>query len=61
VIITVNNNTQNAQVRTRESSDSRGNKQIELIIEEVVRGGISSGRFDQTMNRSFGLNRAGRV
>jgi tape measure domain-containing protein len=61
VNIVVYNNTQNSQVKTRESSDSMGNKRIEMIIEEVVKNGFAAGRYDPVMRSSYGVSRPGRV
>lgn len=58
VVVNVINNS-NSQVQTRESTDSSGNKIIELLIESKVKEGIVKGAFDKSFQQSYGLTRRG--
>lgn len=60
VTVNVYNNS-NSKVRTEEKTDSNGNKMIEVFIEQVVKNGMASGRYDGVMQTSFGASRIGRV
>lgn len=60
VTVNIYNDSQ-SQVRTQEKTDPMGNKMIEVFIEQVVKNGMSSGRFDGVMQSSFGASRVGRV
>ncbi len=58
VQVTVINQT-SAGASVSETSDSDGNKVIEVLITNSVKKGISSGSFDSVFSNSFGLSRAG--
>jgi tape measure domain-containing protein len=60
VTVNVYNNA-NANVRTNETTDSQGNRILEIFVEGVVRQGLASGRFDGAMRQNYNLTRPGRV
>lgn len=47
------------EVEQRESTDSKGNKVIDIIILSKVKEGFTSGAFDKTMAQAYGLRRRG--
>jgi hypothetical protein len=49
-----------APVQTRETTDSYGNRSIELLIKDVVSNGMARGDFDRAMQGSYGIQRPGR-
>jgi hypothetical protein len=49
-----------APVQTRETTDSYGNRSIELLIKDVVSNGMVRGDFDRAMQGSYGIQRPGR-
>jgi hypothetical protein len=49
-----------APVQTRETTDSYGNRSIELLIKDVVSNGMARGDFDSAMQVSYGIQRPGR-
>jgi len=54
-------NNSNSQVRAHESTDSMGNRTLEVFVEEIVKKGMTAGRFDGTMRQNYNLSRPGRV
>jgi tape measure domain-containing protein len=54
-------NSSGANVRTNETTDSQGGRVLEVYIENIVRQGLSSGRFDGAMRQNYNLTRPGRV
>jgi hypothetical protein len=60
-IVNVVNNSTGTRTQQRESTDSRGNKTIEVMVLDIVRGGLASGQLDPVMSQSFGVGRQGRV
>jgi hypothetical protein len=46
-------------VEQRESTTALGEKQIDVLITDVVAGGIQAGAFDRAMGQSYGLSRRG--
>jgi hypothetical protein len=61
VNVSIYNNANNTTTRQRETTDSRGNKTIEVMIEEVVKGAFASGKMDPVMQQGYGLSRQGRI
>lgn len=61
VTVNVYNNAPNTKATAKETTDSMGNKRIEVLVEEIVRGSIASGKMDAIMQQSYGLSRPGRV
>ncbi|WP_461533424.1 coiled-coil domain-containing protein [Sinomicrobium sp.] len=59
-IVVNDNRSGGAPVQTRETTDQYGNSRIELLIEDVVRNGMSRGTFDREMRGNFGIQRPGR-
>jgi len=57
VVVNIINNS-GAEVRQEESDDGNGNKQIDVIIGEVINRHITSGKADRSMAR-YGLRAAG--
>lgn len=55
VNVTVNNHT-NSTVTTKETTDEEGNVNLQLMIENAVKTGFSSGRMDRSMMQ-FGVRR----
>lgn len=58
VTINIVNNA-GVDVSQTESTDSSGQKTIDVIIQSKVKEGFASGVFDKTMNRNYGLRRQG--
>jgi tape measure domain-containing protein len=54
-------NSAGANVRTNETTDSQGGRVLEIYVENIVRQGLSSGRFDGAMRQNYNLTRPGRV
>lgn len=48
-----------APVKTQESSGAGGQRQLHVIIGEVVKGAFDSGLMDRTMNKNYGVRRQG--
>jgi len=59
VTVNVVNNS-SAQATTQETTDSMGNRQIEVLIANLVNKTIATGRADQAMKSAYGLRRAGK-
>ena len=59
-IVVNDNRSGGAPVQTRETTDQYGNSRIELLIEDVVRNGMSRGTFDREMRGNYGIQRPGR-
>jgi tape measure domain-containing protein len=59
VSVNIVNATPNSEVSQRESTDSFGNKTIDIIIHSKVKEGINSGLYDKTFKQTFGLDRKG--
>jgi phage-related minor tail protein len=59
VSVTVINGT-NGKARTEEKTDSNGNREIVVLIEEVVEGALGGGRMDNVLSNSFGVQRKGK-
>lgn len=54
-------NNSGANVRANETSDSFGNRILEIFVEDVVRKGMAAGRFDSPLRQNFNITRPGRV
>ncbi|SNS00397.1 Lambda phage tail tape-measure protein (Tape_meas_lam_C) [Humidesulfovibrio mexicanus] len=48
-----------AQVQTKETAGSGGQRQLQVVIGEVVKGAFDSGQMDNTMSKNYGLRRKG--
>lgn len=48
-----------AEITTRETTGSNGEKAIEILIESKVKEGFARGRFDKTMKTAYGIERKG--
>ena len=57
VTVIVNNNADNSQATARESTDAFGNRQIEILVANMVNKAISSGKTDNAMRASYGMRR----
>lgn len=51
-------NNSNSQASAKERNTPNG-KVIDVMIEQAVESGLSSGRFDRSLSSNFGINRAG--
>jgi tape measure domain-containing protein len=60
VSITINNNGSGTRARTEERTDGSGNREILVIIEDVVESALGGGRFDSVLNNSFSVTRKGK-
>ena len=60
VTVNVVNQASGTEATTRESTDSMGNRQIEVLIANLVNKTISSGRADQAMKQAYNLRRVGK-
>jgi lambda family phage tail tape measure protein len=60
VNVTVINNANGTKATTQESTNSKGEKQITIMVEELVEQGLGSGRFDKVLGNSFGVGRKGK-
>ena len=60
VQVNVVNQAAGTEATTRESTDSMGNRQIEILIANLVNKTISSGRADQAMKQAYNLRRVGK-
>ena len=58
--VNVINQMPDSEATTRESTDAMGNRQIEVLIANMVNKTISSGRADQAMKQAFNLRRVGK-
>lgn len=52
-------NQSTAQVEQRETTNSQGDRVLELVILNTVKDGIASGKLDRQFSNSYGLNRRG--
>lgn len=59
VVINVINNS-DSQIEQRESTDSNGNRQLDIIIASKVKEQFAKGTYDRTMSEQYGLKRRGR-
>lgn len=53
-----NNNAKENEVTTKETTNDKGQKQIEIFIEKKVKDMFGSGGMDKTMKASYGLRRS---
>lgn len=60
VSIVVNNNSSNAQATAKSSTDSFGNRQIEIMVADMVNKAISTGKTDSAMRSSYNIRRSGK-
>lgn len=58
--VNVYNYSSDTEVEERETVDSKGNKQTDIHIRDVVRQSISRGEMDGVMGSNFGVSRKGR-
>jgi hypothetical protein len=49
----------NGNMEQTESQDANGQQRIDVLITDVVRGGLSTGAFDRALAGSFGIERRG--
>lgn len=59
VQVVVNNNGSNTKATTSETATPGGGRRIEVVIQDAVESGLGSGRFDNVMGKSYGVNRKG--
>lgn len=57
VTVIVNNNADGTKATTSETTDSFGNRQIEVMIASAVNKAIASGKTDNAMRASYGVRR----
>lgn len=60
VTVNVFNNAPGTKARTEERTNSRGEREITVIVEEVVEQALGGGRYDKVLQNSFNINRRGR-
>lgn len=60
VSIVVNNNSSNAQATATSSTDSFGNRQIEILVADMVNKAISTGKTDSAMRNAYNIRRSGK-
>lgn len=60
MMVNIYNNAPDTSVRAQETETPNG-RRLEIFVEEVVRKGLVSGRFDNTFRGAFNLSRAGRI
>lgn len=60
VSIVVNNNSSNAQATATSKTDSFGNRQIEIMVADMVNKAISTGKTDGAMRNAYNIRRAGK-
>lgn len=60
VSIVVNNNSSNAQATATSSTDSFGNRQIEILVADMVNKAIATGKTDGAMRNAYNIRRAGK-
>jgi antitoxin component HigA of HigAB toxin-antitoxin module len=53
-----NNNAQDNEVSTKETTNEKGQKQIEIFIEKKVKDMFGSGGMDKTMKSAYGIRRS---
>ncbi len=58
--VTVINSAEGTTTETKESKDANGDKQIEVMVTNIVSKSVGEGKLDRTFNEVFGLNRRGR-
>jgi hypothetical protein len=61
VNVAVYNNSSNTTTRQQERTNGLGGKEVDIYIENVVRQGLMTGRYDNVMGQSFGASRRGVV
>ncbi len=59
VTVNIIDQRKSGNVEQRESTGAGGQPQIDVLITDVVKGGIGGGVFDQALAGSFGLSRRG--
>lgn len=59
VNVIVNNNGSRTKATTEERTNANGHRDVVVSIEDIVEGGMGSGRYDAVMGKSFGLGRKG--
>lgn len=60
VTVNVVNQASNASATSTETTDSMGNRQIEILVASLVNKTISTGRADQSMKQAYNLRRVGK-
>ena len=60
VSIVVNNNSSNAQASATTKTDSFGNRQIEIMVADMVNKAISTGKTDGAMRNAYNIRRSGK-
>ena len=60
VNIVVNNNSSNAQATATTKTDSFGNRQIEIMVADMVNKAIATGKTDAAMRSSYNIRRSGK-
>ena len=60
VSIVVNNNSSNAQATATSTTDSFGNRQIEILVADMVNKAISTGKTDSAMRSAYNIRRSGK-
>lgn len=60
VTVNVYNNGSNTRSRVEEHTDSKGNREIKVFIEDIVENTLASGRVDNVMSSSYGVTRKGK-
>jgi len=58
-IVNVYNNSSNSESTTKETTDSQGNKTIDVMIEEKINSAIQNGSLDKQMGSTYGVKRRG--
>lgn len=59
VIISVVNNATGAEISQTESRGANGERQIEIIVHNIVKGGLRTGKYDREMRDAYGSGRRG--
>lgn len=60
VSVVVNNNSSNAQATAQTRTDSFGNRQIEIMVADMVNKAIATGKTDGVMRNAYNIRRAGK-
>jgi phage-related minor tail protein len=60
VTINVINNASGTKATAKEETDSKGERKITVMVEEVVESALGSGKFDKVLGHNFGVNRKGK-
>lgn len=60
VSIVVNNNSSNAQATATSTTDSFGNRQIEILVADMVNKAIATGKTDSAMRSAYNIRRSGK-